>query len=358
MKIKLLTILIINTLLFNTALALTQEDVDLLVAAGFIPQDKVAAANSAVKSSNTSTTKTQTTQTPFVYGSKSSSSSSSCLKIPTDLFTGSTGAVVTSLQNFLKSKGHFAESATGYYGALTQAAVEKFQKAQGIVLNGTPETTGLGKVGPTTRSTIEKISCAGSSATSTANNFFGYNLDDLFKPVSIDYEVEFDTDIAFDTNLNFEDYEVGEFDEIDFEDFDFDFEEIEFDNTVSGYDTSSKDGVGTYLFAKAVNGEYLRSGSNKVVAIKSVTDVELAWESDNVRNCVLTGDFKEKQLSVPNNGTAKLSLARSTGGTASNGDPIYNFSIGCAASTTKAYTLPARDSLKLWVYNASSTSAQ
>jgi peptidoglycan hydrolase-like protein with peptidoglycan-binding domain len=357
MKIKLLTILIINTLLFNTAFALTQEDIDLLVAAGFIPQDKVAAANSVVKSSNTSTTKTQTTQTPFVYGSKSSSSSS-CLKISTDLFVGATGSVVTSLQNFLKSKGHFAESSTGYYGSLTQAAVEKFQKAEGIVLNGTPETTGLGKVGPATRSAIEKISCAGSSATSTANSFFGYNLDDLFKPVSIDYDIEFDTDIAFDTNLNFEDYEVGEFDEIDFEDFDFDFEEIEFDNNVSGYDISSKDGVGTYLFAKAVNGEYLRSGNNKVVAVKSMTDVELAWESDNVRNCVLTGDFKEKQLSVPNNGTAKLSFARSTGGTASNGDPIYQFSIGCSASTTRAYALPVRDNLKLWVYNASSTSAQ
>lgn len=343
--------------MFNTALALTQEDIDLLVAAGFIPQDKVAAAKSAVKNSNTSTTKTQTTQTPFVYGNKSTSSSS-CLKISTDLFVGATGSVVTSLQNFLKSQGHFTESATGYYGALTQAAVEKFQKAQGIVLNGTPETTGLGKVGPTTRSVIEKISCVGSSSTSTANNFFGYNLDDLFKPVSIDYDIEFDTDIAFDTNLNFEDYEVGEFDEIDFEDFDFDFEEIEFDNNVSGYDISSKDGVGTYLFAKAVNGEYLRSGSNKVVAVKSITDVELAWESDNVKNCVLTGDFKEKQLPVPNNGMATLSLARSTGGIASNGDPIYQFSIGCTASTTRAYTLPARDNLKLWVYNASSTSSQ
>ena len=173
MKLKLLTILLISTLFFNTALALTQSDIDLLVAAGFIPQDKVAAANSAVSNSNTSTTKTQTTQTKFVYGSNSSSNSS-CLKISTDLFVGSAGAVVTSLQNFLKSKGHFTETATGYYGSLTQAAVEKFQKAEGIVANGTPDTTGLGKVGPATRSAIEKLSCVGSNSTSTANNFFGY----------------------------------------------------------------------------------------------------------------------------------------------------------------------------------------
>lgn len=357
MKLKLLTILLINTLFFNTALALTQSDIDLLVAAGFIPQDKVATANSVISNSNTSTTKAQTTQTKFVYGNNSSSNSS-CLKISTDLFVGSAGAVVTSLQNFLKSKGHFTETATGYYGSLTQAAVEKFQKAEGIVANGTPDTTGLGKVGPATRSAIEKLSCVGSNSTSTANNFFGYNLDDLFKPVSIDYDVDFNTDIAFDTNFNFTDYKVEEFDEIDFEDFDFDFDEIEFNNNVSGYDISSKDGVATFLFAKAVNGEYLRSGSNRVVAVKSATDVELAWESDNVKNCVLTGDFKEKQLPVPNNGTAKLSFARSTGGTASNGDPIYQFSIGCSASTTKAYTLPVRDNLKLWVYNASSTTAQ
>ena len=36
MKLKLLTILLISTLFFNTALALTQSDIDLLVAAGFI----------------------------------------------------------------------------------------------------------------------------------------------------------------------------------------------------------------------------------------------------------------------------------------------------------------------------------
>lgn len=49
-----------------------------------------------------------------------------------DLTVGSTGADVTCLQNALVGQGHLAVSATGYFGALTKAAVIKWQMAKGV----------------------------------------------------------------------------------------------------------------------------------------------------------------------------------------------------------------------------------
>jgi peptidoglycan hydrolase-like protein with peptidoglycan-binding domain len=51
-----------------------------------------------------------------------------------DLTTGSTGADVTCLQNYLTGTGHFTFSggATGYFGPITQAAVAAWQAANGI----------------------------------------------------------------------------------------------------------------------------------------------------------------------------------------------------------------------------------
>src|SRR6185295_12563709 len=45
----------------------------------------------------------------------------------------------------------------GYFGSLTQAAVQRFQAAQGIVSSGTPSTTGYGRVGPTTMARINDL---------------------------------------------------------------------------------------------------------------------------------------------------------------------------------------------------------
>lgn len=63
-----------------------------------------------------------------------------------------TGGEVTKLQQFLISQGLMKGSATGYFGALTQAAVQKFQSQKDIVSSGTPATTGYGSVGAKTRS--------------------------------------------------------------------------------------------------------------------------------------------------------------------------------------------------------------
>jgi hypothetical protein len=58
-------------------------------------------------------------------------SSSSC-SFTRDLTVGSTGADVTCLQNALKAGGYLTVNATGYFGALTKAAVIKWQMAAGV----------------------------------------------------------------------------------------------------------------------------------------------------------------------------------------------------------------------------------
>ena len=46
---------------------------------------------------------------------------------------------------------------SGYYGALTQAAVQRFQRKYGIVVSGTPRTTGFGLLGPKTRARLLEV---------------------------------------------------------------------------------------------------------------------------------------------------------------------------------------------------------
>lgn len=85
-----------------------------------------------------------------------------------NLSFGAKGDDVTSLQKFLIEKGYLsADNATGYFGMLTQAAVQKFQAAQGIVSSGSPETNGYGAVGPTTRARINSLSSGSVASTCT-----------------------------------------------------------------------------------------------------------------------------------------------------------------------------------------------
>ena len=71
------------------------------------------------------------------------------------LAPGSRGAQVTALQQFLIDHGYLASgNATSFYGPLTTAAVQAFQRAHGIVSSGSPAKTGYGAVGPKTRAAI------------------------------------------------------------------------------------------------------------------------------------------------------------------------------------------------------------
>jgi len=49
---------------------------------------------------------------------------------------GSSGTEVSSIQQALKDRGLFNSNVTGYYGAITLASVKKFQKQQGLVVDG------------------------------------------------------------------------------------------------------------------------------------------------------------------------------------------------------------------------------
>ncbi len=70
------------------------------------------------------------------------------------LSLGASGAAVTALQSFLRAQGYLSSAPTGYFGPLTERAVQGFQCDQNIVCSGTPATTGFGSVGPKTRARI------------------------------------------------------------------------------------------------------------------------------------------------------------------------------------------------------------
>jgi hypothetical protein len=83
-------------------------------------------------------------------------SESSCPSIIRTLSKGSHGDDVVSLQRYLIKLGLLADDmATGYFGNVTEGAVQKFQQQKQIVTSGTPNATGFGVVGPVTRNTIQ-----------------------------------------------------------------------------------------------------------------------------------------------------------------------------------------------------------
>lgn len=82
-----------------------------------------------------------------------------CLTSMGSLKQGNFGEDVRELQSFLAQDASVypEKLVTGYYGALTVKAVQKWQAKQDIVFSGTPDTTGFGAVGPMT---ISKLNTA------------------------------------------------------------------------------------------------------------------------------------------------------------------------------------------------------
>lgn len=72
---------------------------------------------------------------------------------------GQTSSEVLALQTALQSLGFFPATVqpTHYFGTITQAAVQKFQKQYGIASAGSPGTTGYGRVGPATLAQLNKL---------------------------------------------------------------------------------------------------------------------------------------------------------------------------------------------------------
>lgn len=92
--------------------------------------------------------------------SSSVGSSGVCPVLARNLGSGSTGDDVSAVQRFLKDAGYFNGDITGYFGLITQAALQQWQSALGIVSSGGPDTTGWGMVGPRTRQKIAEL-CGG-----------------------------------------------------------------------------------------------------------------------------------------------------------------------------------------------------
>ena len=85
---------------------------------------------------------------------------------------GASGTNVRNIQTFLASNPSFYPEGlvTGYYGSLTQAAVQRFQAFYGIVSSGSPSSTGYGRVGPSTMAKMNALIAGGvpSSSDTTA----------------------------------------------------------------------------------------------------------------------------------------------------------------------------------------------
>ncbi len=95
------------------------------------------------------------TSTPATSSSVSSvpvSSGTGCNVVSDNLQFGSSGEDVLRLQAFLsKDKSIYPEgTVTGYFGPMTEDAVQRWQAMHNIVATGTPSTTGFGSVGPQT----------------------------------------------------------------------------------------------------------------------------------------------------------------------------------------------------------------
>jgi chitodextrinase len=76
---------------------------------------------------------------------------------------------VKNLQTFLIAQGYLGPGyATGFFGSLTQSAVQKFQCAEEVVCTGTPQTTGWGLVGPKTRTALNAAASGSSGASASS----------------------------------------------------------------------------------------------------------------------------------------------------------------------------------------------
>ncbi len=92
----------------------------------------------------------------------SQGASGTCQTLSNGLHLGSTdsktGGEVSRLQSFLgRNRSVYPEDlVTGYFGSSTEAAVQRWQMAHGIVSSGSEDSTGFGYVGPRTRGEMDK----------------------------------------------------------------------------------------------------------------------------------------------------------------------------------------------------------
>jgi peptidoglycan hydrolase-like protein with peptidoglycan-binding domain len=113
-----------------------------------------AAANLAFSYNFAPLAKAQTVSTGSLQATTAAdatSAASLCLVVPGSLSVGMQSDTVAKLQDFLRLLGYLHSPSTGYYGALTSAAVKTFQTNVGL--------PAVGSVGPLTRAVLQKVSC-------------------------------------------------------------------------------------------------------------------------------------------------------------------------------------------------------
>lgn len=97
-------------------------------------------------------------------------SANNCISLSYNLYADQTDArtngEVSKLQQFLAENASYTGPITGYFGPMTEAAVQRWQAARGIVSSGLPDTTGYGYVGPRTRAAMTCSSVGAPMATS------------------------------------------------------------------------------------------------------------------------------------------------------------------------------------------------
>ncbi len=152
----------LNTVVFNTLANGVHSNCTITVtdAAGNVSNQLVvspftigtATATTSTSSSTDVTAQLQALQAQLAQlqsqssGSTSTTSTAAYYNFTEFLTIGSQDAQVTALQKRLTADGFYSGAITGYYGTLTQAAVEKFQAAHAIAVKG--------YVGPSTRAAL------------------------------------------------------------------------------------------------------------------------------------------------------------------------------------------------------------
>lgn len=147
--------LIAAALLLVPGAALAQSADDLVKQIATLMQqiNAVQAQIGAAPAPSASTALPVSANTPT---SLTSAPSAACPRFTRTLTRGLRGDDVLALQRYLGDEGLLASDAqTGYFGALTEGALQKWQSTYKIATGGTPATTGWGTLGPRTMRMID-----------------------------------------------------------------------------------------------------------------------------------------------------------------------------------------------------------
>jgi peptidoglycan hydrolase-like protein with peptidoglycan-binding domain len=135
--------------------------------------------------------------------------SPSCPSFTRSLSIGAQGSDVTALQQFLSAQGYLSVSPTGYFGALTKAAIGRWQAQNSIAASG---SAGFGIFGPLSRSYFAR-SCGttttGPTTGPTTTTSFTASPDSGNAPLTVQFSSSAPQGSTVGTSVNFGDGSSG-----------------------------------------------------------------------------------------------------------------------------------------------------